>query len=188
MHTFELTLGIVSGNLFSGNALPCAPLNACSLFCNSANSSHADVDGSLSVRKRKTPDFLVEGAMDTDPREKSILRAWDEKAEGRFRSVCVVSSEAVDCVELCEPLVSKSGLVAVLEIIGVIVSSWLFTSVRGGGGGGGTSRPRPTLRRCGGGSRPSMCFLTASLGIRLGWSSAGSIGLSLGIGIGRELC
>ena len=75
------------------------------------------------MRKRKTPDFLVEGAMDTDPREKSMLRAWDEKVEGGFRSVWVVSSEALDWVELCEPLVSKSGLIVVLEAIGVIMSS-----------------------------------------------------------------
>jgi len=123
MRTFELTLGIVSGNFFSGKALPCAPLSACSLFCNSANSSHADVEGSFSVRKRKTPDFFVEGAMDIEPREKSMLRAWDEKVEGGFRSVCVVSSESFDWTELCESLVPKSGLVFVLEAIGEIVSS-----------------------------------------------------------------
>lgn len=188
MHTFELTLGIVSGSFFSGSALPCAPLNACSLFCSSANSSHADVEGSFRVRKRKTPDFFVEGAIETDPREKSMLRAWDEKVEGGFRSVCVVSSESFDWTELCESLVPKSGLVLVLEATGEIVSSWSSTFVRCGGSGDGTSRPSPTLRRCDGGSRPSMYFLTASLGIRLGVRSEGSIGLSLGIGIGGVLC
>jgi hypothetical protein len=188
MRTFELTLGIVSGSFFSGKALPCAPLSACSLFCNSANSSHADVEGSFSVRKRKTPDFLVEGATDTDPREKSMLRAWDEKVEPGFGPDRVVSSELFDCTELCESLVPKSGLVGILDVIGVIVSSWSSTFVLDCDCGGCTSTPSPTLRRCGGGSRPSMYFLTASLGIRLGVRSAGSIGLSLGIGIGEELC